>query len=152
MGAEHPILGLGPTAPGFRLAGTIPGRRPGSVGCLFFLFSPVFRFVSSRYSEGQAHPTLDIRRTFQMRATAETIESALAELRELPAQVTSWQVETGPDATDDPAVWVWVMLEDEGVDFQTRSQLREIVRNQVRHQTNDGSWVYVRFRNASEPV
>ena len=87
-----------------------------------------------------------------MGATAEIIESALAELRELPAQVSSWQVETGPDATDDPAVWVWVMLEDEGVDFQTRSQLREIVRNQVRHQTNDGSWVYVRFRTASEPV
>ena len=49
-------------------------------------------------------------------------------------------------------MWVWVMLEDEGVDFQTRSQLREIVRNHVRHQTNDGSWVYVRFRTASEPV
>ena len=44
------------------------------------------------------------------------------------------------------------MLEDEGVDFQTRSQLREIVRKQVRHQTNDGSWVYVRFHTASEPV
>ena len=86
-----------------------------------------------------------------MGATAETIESALAELRELPA-VSSWQVETGPDATDDPAVWVWVMLEDEGVDFQTRSQLREIVRDQVRHETNDGSWVYVRFRTASELV
>ena len=87
-----------------------------------------------------------------MGATAETIESALAKLRELPAQVSSWHVETGPDATDDPAVWVWVMLEDEGVDFHTRSQLREIVRNQVRDQTNDGSWVYVRFRSASEPV
>ena len=90
-----------------------------------------------------------------MGATAEFIESALAELRELPAQVSSWQVETGPDATDDPqcgCAVVWVMLEDEGVDFQTRSQLREIVRNHVRHQTNDGSWVYVRFRTASEPV
>ena len=49
-------------------------------------------------------------------------------------------------------MWVWVMLEDEGVDFQTRSQLREIVRDQVRHETNDGSWVYVRFRTASELV
>ena len=87
-----------------------------------------------------------------MGATAETIESTLAELRGLPAQVSSWQVETGPDATDDPAVWVWVMLEDEDVDFQTRSKLREIVRNEVRHQTNDGSWVYVRFGSASEPV
>lgn len=87
-----------------------------------------------------------------MGATAESIESALARLRELPAQVSAWQVETGPDATDDPAVWVWIMLEEEDVDFQTRSQLREIVRDQVQHQTNDGSWVYVRFRSASESV
>ena len=87
-----------------------------------------------------------------MGATAEAIESALAELRGLPAQVSSWQVETGPDATDDPAVWVWIMLEDEEVDFQTRSRLREMVRAQVRCETNDGSWVYVRFRDASESV
>ena len=87
-----------------------------------------------------------------MGATAEGIESALAELRGLPAQVSSWQVETGPDATDDPAVWVWVMLEDEAVDFQTRSRLREMVRNQVRNKTNDDSWVYVRFRGAPESV
>lgn len=87
-----------------------------------------------------------------MGATAEAIESALGKLRGLPARVRSWQVETGPDATDDPAVWVWVMLADEGVDFQTRTRLREIVRDQVRHETNDGSWVYVRFRGAAESV
>ena len=87
-----------------------------------------------------------------MGATVESIEAALADLRELPAKVSSWEVETGPDATDDPAVWVWVMLADDGVDFQTRSRLREIVRDHVRHETNDGSWVYVRFRTASEPL
>lgn len=85
-----------------------------------------------------------------MGATVEAIEAALARLPELPAKVSSWEVETGPDATDDPAVWVWVMLTDEGVDFQTRSRLREIVRDQVLHETNDGSWVYVRFRTASD--
>ena len=87
-----------------------------------------------------------------MSATAEAIESALAELRGLPVQVSSWQVETGPDSTNDPAVWVWIMLEDEEVDFQTRSRLREMVRNRVRREANDGSWVYVRFRDASESV
>ena len=112
----------------------------------------MFRFVSSRYSGVQADLPLDVCRTFQMGAAAEAIESALAELRGLPAQVSSWQVQTGPDATDDPAVWVWVMLEDEEVDFQTRSRLREMVRNQVRHETKDGSWVCVRFRGASESV
>lgn len=85
-----------------------------------------------------------------MGATVEAIEAALGRLGDLPAPVSSWEVETGPDATDDPAVWVWVMLADEGVDFQTRSRLREIVRDQVLHETNDGSWVYVRFRTASE--
>ena len=87
-----------------------------------------------------------------MGATVEAIEAALAKLPKLPAQVSSWQIETGPDATDDPAVWVWVMLEDEGVDFQTRTLLREMVRDQVLHETNDGSWVYVRFLTAAERV
>jgi len=111
----------------------------------------VFRFVLSRYSGGRVELPLACR-NFQMGATAEAIESALAELRGLPAQVHSWQVETGPDATDDPAVWVWVMLQDEDVDFERRSRLREMVREQVQHQTQDGSWVYVRFRGASELV
>ena len=111
----------------------------------------VFRFVLSGYSGAQAKLPF-AGRNFRMGATVEAIESALAELRGLPAQVRSWQVETGPDATDDPAVWVWVMLQDEDVDFETRSRLREMVREQVRHQTKDGSWVYVRFRGASELV
>lgn len=87
-----------------------------------------------------------------MEATATTIESALAELRNLPTPVSSWQVETGLDSTDDPAVWVWVMLEEEDVDFDTRSRLRDIVRARVRRETDDTSWVYVRFRGASESI
>ena len=87
-----------------------------------------------------------------MEATATTIESALADLPNLPTPVSSWQVEMGPDSTDDPAVWVWVMLEEEDVDFDTRSRLRDIVRARVRRETKDGSWVYVRFRGATETV
>ena len=85
-----------------------------------------------------------------MDTTATAIKTALSELRNLPTSVSSWQVETGPDATEDPAVWVWVMLEDEDVDLQTRSRLREIVQGLVRRETHDTSWVYVRFRGASE--
>ena len=87
-----------------------------------------------------------------MEATATIIESALAEMRNLPTPVSSWQVETGLDSTDEPAVWVWVMLEEEDVDFDTRSRVRDIVRARVRCETNDGSWVYVRFRGASESL
>ena len=85
-----------------------------------------------------------------MEVTAAAIETALAGLEDLPTRVTEWQVETGPDATDDPAVWVWVMLEEDDVDFETRSRLRDIVRRRVRDETDDASWVYVRCRGASE--
>ena len=77
-----------------------------------------------------------------MEPSATTIESDLRKLRELPTPVAAWQVETGPDATEYPSVWV---------DMATRSLLREMVRDTVRQR--DGKlWVYVRFRGASETV
>ena len=86
-----------------------------------------------------------------MEPSATTIESDLRKLRELPTPVSAWQVETGPDATEYPSVWVWVVLEEEEVDMATRSLLREMVRDTVRRR--DGKlWVYVRFRGASETV
>jgi hypothetical protein len=84
-----------------------------------------------------------------MTATA-TIESALRELRHLPTRVSSWHVETGPDATEQSAVWVWATLENEDVDAATRAQVRDIVRDAVRRASDPAPWVYVRFRAASE--
>ena len=81
---------------------------------------------------------------------ATTIESALGKLRNLPTPVSSWRVEAGPDATEEPAVWVWAMLEHEDVDFGTRTRLRNIVRDLVRREAGDAYWVHVRFRGASE--
>jgi len=86
-----------------------------------------------------------------MSATTETIESALGELSGLPTPVSSWCVETGIDAADDPAVWVWAMLDEEDVDLDTRERLRDIVRDAVHGVTGDDRWVYVRFRLASDP-
>ena len=85
-----------------------------------------------------------------MEITAGDIESALGTLRNLPTPVSGWEVETGSDWTDDPAVWVWAYLENEDVDFETRSQLRDTVRDLVRCKTESAIWVYVRFRGASE--
>ena len=64
--------------------------------------------------------------------------------------VSSWHVETGPDSTDDPAVWVWAMLKDEDVEFAKRSRLRSIIRDLVEEKTESFMLVYVRFRGASE--
>ena len=84
-----------------------------------------------------------------MTATA-TIESALRDLRNLPTPISSWDVETGPDATEEAAVWVWATLRDEDVDAATRAQVRDIVRDAVRRASDAAAWVYVRFRTASE--
>ena len=45
--------------------------------------------------------------------TTADIESRLKELHGLPTPVRSWIVEMGSDSTDDPAVWVWIVLERE---------------------------------------
>ena len=78
------------------------------------------------------------------------IETALQGLRDLPTPVSSWLVETGPDSTDDTAVWVWAMLLDDAVEFTKRSRLRLIIRELVQEKTHSSMLVYVRFRGASE--
>ena len=78
------------------------------------------------------------------------IEAALQGLRDLPTPVGSWLVETGPDSTDDTAVWVWAMLIDDEVEFAKRSRLRSMIRNLVQEKTDSSMLVYVRFRGASE--
>ena len=78
------------------------------------------------------------------------IETALQRLPDLPTPVGSWLVETGPDSTDDTAVWVWAMLTDDEVEFAKRSRLRSMIRNLVQEKTDSSMLVYVRFRGASE--
>jgi len=69
---------------------------------------------------------------------------------ELPG-VAEWYIETGPDATGDDAVWVWLILEEEDVDFDTRSDLRRRVFDGVREAGGETPpWVYVRFRTVAE--
>ena len=85
-----------------------------------------------------------------METTTTKIKAALDELPGLPAWVSGWQVETGIDVADEPAVWVWALLEDEEVDFAARSRLRDMVREFVRQKAGDAVWAYVRFRDASE--
>ena len=86
-----------------------------------------------------------------MTKTTTSIESELEKLPDLPTPVASWRVEAGPDATDEPAVWVWVTLEHDEVDAKTRAHMRDVVRASVREMVGDeADWVYVRFRAASE--
>jgi hypothetical protein len=81
----------------------------------------------------------------------ETIENALRGMKGLPAKVHAWEIEEGADSTGHRAVWVWVVLEEDNVDFERRSVIRDKVRDEVRRvATPEPEWVYVRFRTASE--
>jgi hypothetical protein len=83
-----------------------------------------------------------------------TVESILKDLEaSLPVPVQGWIVETGPDATNDDAVWVWAILRDEDLKRETRNIVREAVREAVQGDELDKApWVYVRFRGASETL
>lgn len=82
--------------------------------------------------------------------TASEIIASLNELRELPTPVSDWLVETGHDSIGEPAVWVYVILEKDDVDFPTRYRLREMVRDAIHALMGPSYWAYVRFRTASE--
>ena len=84
-----------------------------------------------------------------MIADTASIRSKLEHLRDLPTPVRSWLVEEGLDATDDPAVWVWALVERDDVDMDTLNQLKAIAREVVRDATG-GLWAYVLVRGADE--
>ena len=82
--------------------------------------------------------------------TTADIVSRLNKLHGLPTPVRSWIVEMGPDSTDEPAVWVWIVLarENDDVDRKARADLRELVRASVREWVgSEAHWVYVRFHD-----
>ena len=76
------------------------------------------------------------------------IRAELEGLHNLPTSVREWRVEEGLDATDDPAVWVWAMIEHDDVDADTLRLLKAMARNVVRDAT--GLWAYILIRGADE--
>lgn len=85
-----------------------------------------------------------------MDKTAAEIRAELRRLQDLPTPVSDWDVEVGEDSTNDPAVWVYVILEREDINFATTTQIRDRVTDTVETLTKQQRWVYIRFRTASE--
>ena len=83
-----------------------------------------------------------------MVADTASIRAELEGLHNLPTPVRSWLVEEGLDATDDPAVWVWALIERDDADADTLRRLKAIAREVVRDAT--GLWAYVLIRGADE--
>lgn len=58
------------------------------------------------------------------------------------AYAVGFQVETGSDSTDDPAVWVWAMLTDDEVEFAKRARLRSIISALVQEKAGSSMLVF----------
>lgn len=70
-----------------------------------------------------------------------------------PAGVQRYVVRVGEDATGDPAVWVWVILEGPWPGYDEREKLLQALREQVGQVWQPGAeppLVYVYFRSADE--
>ena len=79
-----------------------------------------------------------------------SIRAALEGLKDLPVVVSAWEVEIGPDASDQDAVWVWGFLAEENPPANALSELRDRVREAVKGVSDTPIWVYVRFRGSWE--
>jgi len=82
------------------------------------------------------------------------IEQELGE--SMPEWVRGLQFETGNDADGDPALWIWIELEDDAVAeedvFARRTrQIRSTIADCV-HRLELQHWPYIRFRKVSERV
>ena len=84
-----------------------------------------------------------------MSQNTQVILDALAHLTDLPAHVHEWHVAEGLDATDDPAVWVWAIIDEDDFDADNMRALIDRARAAVRTTTPD-LWPYVAIRGLHE--
>ncbi len=83
-----------------------------------------------------------------MLANTANIRAELEQLTDLPAPVRGWLVEVGLDATDDPAVWIWALIESDDFEPDRMTRLKTMVRDVVRN--TFGIWAYVLIRGIDE--
>ena len=83
-----------------------------------------------------------------MLANTANIRAELERLTDLPAPVRGWLVKEGLDATDDPAVWIWALIESDDFDPDRMTRLKSIVRDAIRN--TFGLWAYVLVRGVDE--
>ena len=62
--------------------------------------------------------------------------------------VDTWEVKTGEDHFDDPAIWVRVILES-SQDFEKRDEIHKRVRKAIAD-SGEQRWVYVEFRTPED--
>jgi hypothetical protein len=80
------------------------------------------------------------------------LRAAMSEVQ-FPPEVLTWEFEFGRDSTGDPAVWIWVLVDDAAANdpgFTTVSTRLQREIQQALQRAGLDRWPYVRFRTASE--
>jgi hypothetical protein len=70
-----------------------------------------------------------------------------------PAGVLTWEFEFGRDSTGDPAVWIWIVVDDTAANEPGFDREANLLPRQIREALRKSGierWPYVRFRTASE--
>lgn len=89
--------------------------------------------------------------------TVETIQAILAGIdkSKLQVELLDWEIEIGENSTGDPAVWIWLILGDDEVNWKGEkiAKLREFVRDRIWDRGGENApWPYIHFRAVSEKV
>ena len=70
-----------------------------------------------------------------------------------PRGFVSWESRFGQDSSGDPAVWIWVIVDDDAADDPGFTAESTRVSREIREalqRTGSDRWPYVRFRTATE--
>jgi hypothetical protein len=72
---------------------------------------------------------------------------------EFPRAVLTWEFEIGADSTDDPALWLWIIVDDAVADDSDFPRFTMLIQDRIRRALRERRierWPYIRFRTASE--
>jgi hypothetical protein len=72
---------------------------------------------------------------------------------DLPPEVLTFEVEIGDDSTGDPALWLWIIVDDDVANDAEFPKLSANIQDRIRHALRKADierWPYIRFRTANE--
>lgn len=71
----------------------------------------------------------------------------------LPEGVLTWEFEIGLDSTNDPALWLWIIVDDAVARSSEFPEFSAAVQNRIRRALRERQierWPYIRFRTITE--
>jgi hypothetical protein len=106
-----------------------------------------------------AEGTAAFREILQLLSRYIELDRESAEIRRIvmslkfPTGVLTWEFEIGADSTGDPALWLWIIVDDAVADDGEFPRFSADIQDRIRRALRERRierWPYIRFRTASE--